>query len=170
MLKRSLILLLILALMSSLLVACNDGGKENETTSDTDGGEVTTSEDGFELSVEGLDFGNKEIVIQVRGDDETVKEIGVEDDGTALSAELVERTMATEERLNIVVTISKGEVWSNYNATIRELRSSIQNGLGAYDIVAGWSPRLPVLSAEGLFYNLNQFDYFGILFFKLSAN
>ena len=111
MLKRSLILLLILALLSSLLVACNGGGKENETTPDTDDGEITTSEDGFELSVEGLDFGNKEIVIQVRGDDETVKEIGVEDDGTALSAELVERTLATEERLNIVVTISKGEVW-----------------------------------------------------------
>ena len=160
MLKRSFILLLILALLSSLLVACNGGGKENETTPDTDDGEIITSEDGFELSVEGLDFGNKEIVIQVRGDDETVKEIGVEDDGTALSAELVERTLATEERLSIVVTISKGESWSNYNATIRDLRSSIQNGLGTYDIIAGWSPRLPALSAEGLFYNLNQFDYF----------
>ena len=161
MLKRSFILLLILALVSSLLVACNgNGGKEKDTSSDTEDAETTAPNDGYQLSVEGLDFGNKEIVIHVRGDDDCVKEIGVEDDGTALSAELVERTMATEERLNVAITVAKGESWSNYSQTIRDLRASIQNGLGSYDIIAGWSPRLPALSAEGLFYNLNQFDYF----------
>ena len=155
--KKLLIILLILTMLSSMLVACKQDGDKVPPTVE---GEDTTFEDDFQLSVEGLDYGKKEVVIHVRGDDECVKEIGVENDNTALSAELVERTMVTEERLNILITIAKGESWSNYSQTISELRNSIHNGLGEYDIIAGWSPRIPVLSAEGLFYDLNQFDYF----------
>lgn len=162
MLKKLFIFFLIFSMLITMLVSCKEEKEDEQSTQsiEDEPNETDTNEEEFQLSVEGLDYGNKEIVIHVRNDEETIKEIGIEDDGSALSAELVERTMATEERLHVLIGIAKGEPWNNYSQTIRDLRASIQNGQSTYDIIAGWSPRLPALAAEGLFYNLNQFDYF----------
>ena len=109
-----------------------------------------------------LNYNNKEVTICVRNDPDQVWEIGLEDDGAALSAELFERTGRTEERLNIVVEIAKVDGWSTYNNAIISLRNSIMNQQAVYDIITGWSPRIPQLASEGLYYNLRSFDYLDV--------
>ena len=59
-----------------------------------------------------LNYNKKEIVLCVRGDEGCIWEIGLEDDGDALSSELFERTGRTEERLNVVITVNPVDGWA----------------------------------------------------------
>lgn len=102
-----------------------------------------------------MDFEDESVVIHVRGDADAIAEIGLEDEGTLMSSTLYERTLATEERLGVLIEIAQGNSWDAYNSTIGALRGSIASGLGEYDIIAGWSPRIPVLAAEGYFHDVN---------------
>ena len=107
-----------------------------------------------------LNYDKKEVTLCVRGDEKAVWEIGLEDDGDALSSELFERTGRTEERLNVVLAVSQVDGWSSYNNAVSSIRNSIMNQQAIYDIIVGLSWRIPQLASEGLYYNLHSFDYF----------
>jgi len=174
--KKLFALLLVIAMLLTALVGCNDGDKQNETptgsketqgagkpaTKPDEGGEDEEEEyDITELLPEFLNYNKGEVVLAVRGDEDCIWEMGLqEDDGQALSAELYERTARTEERLNIVMVVQPVQGWASYNTAIGNMRNSISTNQSVWDIIVGWSCRLPQLSSEGMFYNLHQFDYF----------
>ena len=157
MLKKTLIILLVLAMLTTVFAGCKDDSQQT-TGNNASSNDAAQADDRWKLPE--LNYEGATVTIHTRGDDETVKEIGKDDDGSALSSELYERTTATEERLDVEIVISKQNSWSQYSQTILELRDSISTGKQSYDLVAGWSPRTPVLASEDLFYDLNQFDYF----------
>lgn len=158
MLKKIFCSVLALLTVLTLLAGCNKNGDTVETGAPET--ENQTEEGGLVLNLPALDYNKQEITIHTRGDEDPIKEIGLTEDGTALSSELYERTCMVEERLNVVLNASVQNSWSQYNTSINSLRNSIQNGEGTFDLIAGWSCRIPVLASEGLFYNLNQFEYF----------
>ena len=161
--KKLLALLLVVVMMMTMLVACNDnsngdpqetGNKKPSTTP-----EQPENEDSFditELLPEGLNYNNTEVVICVRGG--YGREIGLENTGAPLDAEFVDRTGRTEERLGVALAIDEVEV--DYTVAVATIRNNITMKEHKWDIVVGWSPRLPQIAAEGLFYNLLDFDYF----------
>ena len=165
--KKLLALLLVLAMMATMLVAC--GGKDNGDPQDTQGGNKPTTkpkdeddEDSFDITEilpESLNYGNKEVMLCVRGG--CTWEIGLDgEDPEPLSAELYDRTTRTEERLGIAIAIDELQAWDKYNDAVATIRNKISMNEHAWDIVIGWSPRIPQIAAEGLYYNLHNFDYF----------
>ena len=154
--KKILLLFMCLCLLLSIV------GCSNDVPSTTEPDVPETDEDvdnTISCPLPELDFEDESVVIHVRGDADAIAEIGLEDEGTLMSSTLYERTLATEERLGVLIEIAQGNSWDAYNSTIGALRGSISSGLGEYDIIAGWSPRIPVLAAEGYFHDVNTFDY-----------
>ena len=172
--KKLLALLLVIAMMLTVLVACKDNNETPDGPKETQGTNKPTNkpstggddddEDEFDITEilpDYLNYNKTEVVICVRGDSENIREIGLlEDDGEALSAELFERTGRTEERLNVVLSTQALDGWASYNNAISTIRNSISTNQSVWDIVVGWSPRIPQIAAEGLYYNLLNFDYF----------
>ena len=167
MFKKILSMLLVVIMLMTLLVSCNgkDNGEEpttppqNQTPNNpnnTPGGEDTY--DITEILPESLNYGNTEFIVSVRNADRTKQDLGVEDDGSPLSQLLCERTMATEERLGVAISIDfHGS--TDVNAAISDMRNKIQYQESVWDAIAGVSYRIPELASEGLFYNLYNFDY-----------
>ena len=107
-----------------------------------------------------LNFGGETVIIQTRGDSVAVNEAKVDElTGDALYDSIFERDNMVSERLNVKIEVSPGDGWSNYDNTISNLRASIMAADGAYDIIAGWSARIPFLSLEGLFLNYKKLPY-----------
>ena len=172
--KKLLALLLVIAMMLTVLVACKDntetpdGPKEtqgtNKPTNKPSNGDDDDDEEEIDITEilpDFLNYNKTEVTLCIRGDDKNYWEIGLqEDDGEALTAELFERTGRTEERLNIVITTQAVDGWASYNNAISTMRNSISTNQSAWDIIVGLSWRIPQLASEGLFYNLSQFDYF----------
>ncbi len=156
--KKILLILLVLSLTVSVLAAC--GGDENPSAQE---GGTTAEQESSALAepiLPDLDYDFASVTIHIRNDDETIKEIGLDQTGEALSSELFRRNEAVQEQLNVELKVVKSEGWQNYNAAINSLRDSILNNLGTFDLVATWSPRGPILAAEGLYQDLNSFEYF----------
>ena len=151
--KRTLLILLSCCMLLTIIGCDKKAETPPETTDTTENPNIDT------CPLPDLDYELETVTIHVRGDEDTIREIGLEDEGDLLSGVLYERTTATEERLNVEIKIAQGQSWSNYSQTIRDLRSSINSGNGAYDIIAGWSARIPVLAAEGLFQDLLTYEY-----------
>ena len=162
--KKLVALLLVLAMMLTVLVACKGNKDPQDEPTKKPSKKPTQGEDEFDITEilpESLTYGDKEVVICVRGDTDNVWEIGLlEDDGQPLSAELYDRTKRTEERLNVSLATDQVEGWASYNNAIGKIRNSIMYQEHKWDIVVGWSPRIPQIAAEGLYYNLLNFDYF----------
>ena len=169
--KKLLALLLVIAMMLTVLVACKDNNTETPTgPSETQGSSTPDKkpdqgkddeeeEEAFEITdllPDYLNYNKEEVVICVRGG--YGREIGLEITGEALDEEFFERTGRTEERLNVVLAIDEVEV--DYTVAVATIRNSITTNQSAWDIVVGWSPRIPQIAAEGLYYNLRNFDYF----------
>ena len=155
--KRIIILILCLCMLLTLF-AC--GKKDGEVEGESSGEVTTVQTEGEEVCpLPELDYGGRIVTIHVRGDNDSISEIGLEDTGSHLSGKLYERTVATEERLNVKLNIAQGYSWNKYSQTIRDLRTSISAGNGSYDIISGWSARIPVLASEGLFKNLLDYEY-----------
>ncbi len=170
--KKILSLLLALLLAASALVSCSEGGQNAENT-DPQGSPSSpadaapTEEPETELARENvpdnlpeLDYAGATVVIHSRGDSESVTEVFVDElTGEAVADSIFERNAIVSERLNVSIECFAGDGWENYNNTVSALRSSIMSADGAYDIIAGWSARIPALSLEGLFLDLNQRSY-----------
>ena len=165
--KKLLALLLVLVMMLTMLVACDDKNNDPQETqapnkpTNKPGTEVGDSFDITEILPEGMTFNNEEVVLCVRGDAENTWEIGLDpEDIEPLSAELYDRTTRTEERLNVAIAVDALQGWASYNDAVATIRNKISMQEHAWDIVVGWSCRIPQIAAEGLYYNLLNFDYF----------
>ncbi|MBQ4590683.1 MAG: extracellular solute-binding protein [Clostridia bacterium] len=107
-----------------------------------------------------LDFGGETVTFHLRGDDEAYQEVGVEEmTGEPVNDAIYERNEMISERLNVNLVAFQAEKWDQYNNAIASLRSSIMAADGAYDVIGGWSARIPSLSLEGLLRDLNELPY-----------
>ena len=166
--KRILSLLLAAVLSVGCMASCGEKAEDGEPlpasaeTQSAPEADAETETDRAHVpdSLPELDFGGAAAVIHSRGDAEAVREIVSEElTGEAASDSIFERNNMVSERLNVKLEVFAGDGWENYDDTVAALRSSIMSADGAYDIIAGWSSRIPILSLEGLFLNLNEADY-----------
>jgi len=170
--KRILSLLLALFLTAGLFGSCSES-RENTDAETSPGQTSADAEPGAEPEAETepdrahvpdnlpeLDFSGETVVVHSRGDTESVEEVKVDElTGEATSDAIYERNAMVEERLNCKIDVFAGDGWENYNSTVSSLRASIMSSDGAFDVIAGWSARIPSLSLEGLFLDLNQMKY-----------
>ena len=166
MFKKILSMLLVVIMLMTLLVSCNGENNDEEPTQpqQNQGSNTpsnTPDDDAYDITEilpDGLYYNNTEFVVSVRNADRTKQDLGVKDDGSPLSALLCERTMATEERLGVIISIDfHGS--TDVNAAISDMRNNIQYQESKWDAIAGVSYRIPELASEGLFYNLYNFDF-----------
>ncbi len=144
-----------------LLFVCSCGEKAQPeqpsgSKSETDSTPVTDA-DPF---LAGPDYRGAQVRVHVRGDQESVDELGTESNGELLSEALWSRTEATQKRLNVQIVPVIGEPYSSYNKSLNEIRMSVNVGFGAYDLIAGWSTRIVTLMTEGLYLNLDEQQYY----------
>ena len=166
--KKTLACLLVLLLCMSAMSSC--GSETPAEIGDTAAAE--TSADGTvdtetEYSranhpdnLPELDFGGADMTVHVRGETDNQKEIYMEEmTGDPVYDAVYERNQMVEERLNVSLGIVVGGAWDQYDQTIGEIRASIAAADGAFDAISGWSARIPVLSLEGLFLDLNDIQH-----------
>ena len=166
--KKLLALLLALTMMLTMLAACkgNDEPQETQGSQSTNKPSNQPEDDEEEYDITellpvDLNYQNQEVTLCVRGDTVQQWEIGLrEDDAQPLTLELYDRTSRTEERIGVSLAIDVVETWDKYNDAVAKIRNSIQYQEHKWDIVVGLSWRIPQLASEGLYYNLNNFDYF----------
>jgi ABC-type glycerol-3-phosphate transport system substrate-binding protein len=149
--------------MSVILSSCQSGketlGKDSKAVDTT--AEVTeTSRANIPDNLPPLDFEGETITIHVRGDEDSLSEVYTDImTGSIVNDAIYERNMKVEERLNVKIEVFAAEVWERYDSSITQLKASIAAGDEAFDIVAGWSARIPLISMEGLLYNLIGLNY-----------
>ena len=169
--KKLLALTLALLFSVSALVSCAENSENPEAQTSTD--PAASGESAAEAQPEeeelsrdkvpdtlpaDLDLGGKTYTIHTRGDS-TSEVYSEELTGEVVSDAIYERNNSVRDRLNCEIECFPADGWENYNTTIASLRSSIMAGDGAFDIIAGWSARIPTLSLEGLFLDLNNVEY-----------
>ncbi len=170
--KKHLSLLLALLMLVPAVVSC----AETEDTASPDAAPAVSGEQVSEETVpeeteisrenipdtlpDDLDFGGATVTIHSRGDDQAYLEIGVEEmTGEPVNDAVYERNSMVSERLNVELNPIRAEGWEAYNNAIASLRASIMAADGAYDIIAGWSARIPSLSLEGLLLDVLPLPY-----------
>ena len=166
--KKILSLLLAAALTLGFAASCG----KNEETGEPDpssaevqsptgvDAEAETDRTKVKDSLPELDFRGATAVIHSRGDAEALSEVVSEElKGEAVADSIFERNNMVSERLNVKLEAFAADGWESYDNTIAAIRASVMSRDGAYDIIAGWSSRIPILSLEGLFLNLNEADY-----------
>ena len=163
--KKLLSLLLALIMCAPAFVSCAEteetASQDSTAPSAVEGVEETVAEE-TEVSRENipdnlpeLDFNGETVTIHSRGDDQAYLEIGIEEmTGEPVNDAVYERNEMVSERLNVQLSPIRAEGWETYNNAIASLRASIMAADGAYDIIAGWSARIPSLSLEGLMLDL----------------
>ena len=169
--KKILICLLALLTCMPVLSACGSG-TPTETTGTAEGENAaeetveTETEDpraNYPDTLPELDFQGADVVFHVRGETDNQKEIYMEEmTGDPVYDAVYERNQMVEERLNTSINIVVGGAWDQYDQTIGEIRASIAASDGAYDAISGWSARIPVLSLEGLFLDLNTIPHINL--------
>lgn len=150
-----------------LLSSCAAGENAPESTAPETAGADTVQEE-TEITRENtpdnlpadLRFSGETVVFHVRGDDNCIKEFQTEElTGEAINDARYHRNIAVSERLNVKLDVAIGDGWEKYNNTVSAIRASIQAADGAYDVIAGWSARIPSLSLEGLFLDAQTIPY-----------
>lgn len=172
--KKRLCLFLALLMLAPAVISCSDGGNGDEGVSNTENTVTDVSADTDDSAEEteisranypdtlpdDLDFGGATVNIHSRGDDQAYLEIGIEEmTGEPVNDAIYERNQMINDRLNVVLAPYRAEGWENYNNAIATLRASIMASDGAYDIIAGWSARIPQLSLEGLLRDVSPLPY-----------
>ena len=171
-LTKIISIFLIFALVIIALISCKtDTGKTKEkTTSDNDSNsDVLDSENSDVIKdslPDNLDFNGASLSIFTRGDCNIVTDVpefGVEiENGDIVNDAIYNRDKAVEERLNIKLNVIAGAGWQDYNSDVNKIRASISAGDNSYDLIAGWSARIPSLSVEGLLMNLHDLPYLNL--------
>lgn len=158
-------ILLILCISLPFIASCQAGPEAAVPSESTAAG--TAEEASGELLRENtpdtlpddLNFDGAVINISTRGDKDSILDFFSEQTGDIVEDAVYQRNIKVEERLHISLNVIAGETWENYNTTVNTLRSSILAGDGAYDIVSGWSAKIPALAVEGCFKNLYEVPY-----------
>ena len=161
--------LLLAALIFSLTFAAGCGGETPAsdetaaaaTTAETESAETDRGDIPDDLP-DDLDFGGEEFTIHVRGDQNTYAEFFSEQTGDIIDDAIYDRNRAVEERLNVTISVYKGRGWESYNDELKNIRNTIQAGDDSWDIIAGWSARIPILANEGLFRNLYEIPHINL--------
>ncbi len=150
-----------------LLSSCATGEKTPDSTvPETDGADTVHEE--TEITRENtpdnlpsdLKFNGETVIFHVRGDDSCIKEFQVEElTGEIINDAIYQRNIAVSDRLNVNLDVAVGDGWEKYDNTVSAIRASIQAADGVYDVIAGWSARIPSLSLEGLFLDAQTIPY-----------
>ena len=107
-----------------------------------------------------LRFNGETVLFHVRGDENCIKEFQIEElTGEIINDAIYQRNITVSDRLNVNLDVAIGDGWEKYNNTVSAIRASIQAADGAYDVIAGWSARIPSLSLEGLFLDAQTIPY-----------
>jgi maltose-binding protein MalE len=155
-------------LLICMLLSCISCQNTPVSNIPTDTAALTDAEESPDLSLrentpdtlpDGLDFEGAVLNISTRGDTDSVLDFFSEQTGDIVEDAIYRRNIRVEERLNIRLNVIPGEKWETYNTTVNVLRSSIQAGDGAFDIISGWSARIPQLAVEGCLKNLYEMPY-----------
>lgn len=105
-----------------------------------------------------LDYDGTTIVIHTRGD--SVNEIYTDGmTGNIVNDIIYERNTLVEDRLNIKIEVFEAEGWQKYDQSVTSLVASIYANDSAFDLIAGWSARIPSLSMQGCLHNLSELEY-----------
>lgn len=169
--KKLLSFLLALLLPAGALLSCSENGAGDtpDAQSASSGGENDVPMPGeteteiaranYPDNLPELDFGGADVVVHSRGDDSPTEVVSEELTGEAVNDAIFERNALVGQKLNVKIGVFIGEGWERYDTSVNAIRSSIMASDGAFDIIAGWSARIPSLSLEGLFLNLNEMNY-----------
>jgi hypothetical protein len=155
--------------------ACGDSDNNNGSPGTDDGPDANAAfDDPGEIPADmirdslpaDLDFGGATLNLHIRGDshiDTNVLEFGVESEiGEIINDILYNRDKAVEDRLNLKLNVITGSGWQDYNNDISTIRASIAAGDESYDLIAGWSARIPGLSIEGYLTNLLELPHLAL--------
>ena len=170
---KFVLIFLVFILLLNALISCktNIGQKESDklNAEDSDSGAVADIEESDEIKdslPDDLNFNGAVLNIFTRGDcnvDTNVPEFGVEAEiGDIINDAVYKRDKTVEERLNIKLNVIVGAGWQDYNNDVAKIRASIAAGDNSYDLIAGWSARIPSLSVEGLLVNLHDVAYLNL--------
>ena len=170
--KKRLSLLLALLMLVPAFVSCaetEDTASANaapDVSADASAAETVPEETeisraNYPDTLPELDFNGETVTIHVRGG--TTSEAYVEEmTGEIVNDTVYERNAMISERLNVDIAAYEAEGWEDYNNAIASLRSSIMAADGAFDIIAGWSARIPALSLEGLMTDINSLPHINL--------
>ena len=167
---KKLVLSVILALLCLAFMSCGDTGDNiNDDNADEPGNIESTpdTEDNQDIIrdslPDNLDFNGATLNLLTRGDcnvDTGVPEFGAETEiGDIINDIIYRRDKLVEERLNLNLNVIAGQGWQNYNADVSMIRATIAAGDNSFDLIAGWSARIPALAVEGLLMNILELPH-----------
>ena len=166
-----------LVCLSTMAVSCNkDQADANKTGADDgisdlspDAGAPEGGESATEIKdslPDGLDFGGAALNLHVRQDGTiapNVFEFYVEAEiGDIVNDIIYRRNKAVEDRLNITLNVVGEYGWEAYDQAVNHIRANIMAGDATYDLIAGWSARIPSLSGQGLLMNLYELPHLNL--------
>ncbi|MBE6726442.1 MAG: hypothetical protein E7576_14825 [Ruminococcaceae bacterium] len=168
--KKFVSLLLVLLLSMGAFLSCSEKPGDEPDMQDNPSADVNSevepekpetelSRADYPDSLPELDFGGADVIVHSRGDDSPTEVVSEELTGEAVNDAIYERNTLVGEKLNVKIGVYVGDGWERYDTSVNAIRSSIMAADGAFDIIAGWSARIPSLSLEGLFMNLNEMNY-----------
>jgi len=175
--KKQLALLLALLMCLPAVSSCSESSPSGETDApvsqtvpDADESaepeepeEPETTRADYPDTLPELDFGGETVVIHTRGDSNATVEIYSEEmNGQPINDAIYERNELVSERLGVVIEPFIGSTWTAYDNDVAAIRSSIMSNSAAFDIVAGWSARIPALSLECILHNLNTLPHLNL--------
>jgi ABC-type glycerol-3-phosphate transport system substrate-binding protein len=158
------------ALIFSLTFAAGCGGDAPASDETTAAADVTAETESAETDrgdipddlPDDLDFGGEEFTIHVRGDETSYEDFFSEQTGDIIDDVIYNRNRAVEERLNTAISVYRGKGWETYNDELKNIRNAVQAGDDSWDVIAGWSARIPIVANEGLFLNLYELPYLNL--------
>ena len=163
--KRTISALLLIAMLAS--VSCESAGTGNDITSDdttvsesTETSAETNDRENVKDNLPETDFGGDKFTMLVRTERSYEFE-AEEENGDLLNDAVYKRNLAVEDRFNIKFdNVLMDSVWGDQATQFtNSLRTSIQAGEGAYDIVASYAATIPALVSQGVFANWSDMKY-----------
>ena len=164
--KKTLSLILLLAMMLSAFSGCSDTTSADETTSDPAAAEaevVETEEETLYLPDDlpaDLNYGGTTVTTFGWSGPVLVEFYVEEQNGEIVNDAIFARNLAVEERLDIKLDyyLEPG-AYDQRNTWVTAIANSITAGDGAYDLTAGYSMAGASLAAKGMSLDLKQLDY-----------
>ncbi len=166
--RKTICILLLLAMLTSTLASCGTATEETTETEPAATVETTPAETESEILTrantpdnlpDNLDFGGAIVRIHGRGDTNAAEELAREQTGDVVDDAIYNRNMSVEERLNVTIEAFTPFGWQNYSQAVTQIRASVQAGDDEYQIIAGYSAPIPALVADKILNNLHQVPY-----------
>jgi len=163
--KKYTLFIFALTVIMLIMTACNS--KNNNTNGDNlanqtdNANSVTDSTQALTDSLPGdLNFNGAAINLFIQSDAWKQEEfVAAEENGDVINDAVYRRNTAVEDRLNIKLNVIAGPGWQQWDSMATQIRASIMAGDHSYDLIAGWSARVPSLALEDLFMDLYQLPY-----------